>query len=262
MENENRIALLIDADNISPKYLSIILNEAKTYGTVSIRRIYGDWTDGGKKSWKDQLLDNSIIPIQQYTYTTGKNSSDSAMIIDAMDILYSGSVDGFIIVSSDSDFTRLAVRLREAGMLVIGMGESKTPPAFVKSCEVFKVLDVLFRNTLTEQEQKEVLKTTHQNSGEVMDNEEAAPITSLSEIKKSMLHIVEEHSDESGKMLLSELGRLVAKQYSDFDVRNYGRYKKFSEFIRDLEDEFEIDMVYFDDEKKPPIPYVRVKKKK
>ena len=138
MDNERKFALLIDADNISPKYLMVMLAEAKRYGNVTIRRIYGDWTDNSKKTWKDNLLDYSIVPIQQYSYTTGKNSSDSAMIIDAMDILYSNVIDGFILVSSDSDFTRLAMRLREAGKTVIGMGEAKTPSAFVKACEEFK----------------------------------------------------------------------------------------------------------------------------
>ena len=139
MDNERKFALLIDADNISPKYLMVMLAEAKRYGNVTIRRIYGDWTDNSKKTWKDNLLDYSIVPIQQYSYTTGKNSSDSAMIIDAMDILYSNVIDGFILVSSDSDFTRLAMRLREAGKTVIGMGEAKTPSAFVKACEEFKI---------------------------------------------------------------------------------------------------------------------------
>ncbi|MCD8156572.1 MAG: NYN domain-containing protein [Clostridiales bacterium] len=148
MAEENKFALLVDVDNISPKYVSVMLNEAKSYGSVSIRRAYGDWTDRQKKTWKECLLENSIIPIQQYSYTTGKNASDSSMIIDAMDILYTDNVDGFIIVSSDSDFTRLAMRLREAGKIVIGMGESKTPKAFVRSCEEFNVLEVLLQNTV------------------------------------------------------------------------------------------------------------------
>mgnify|MGYP000493115961 CR=1 FL=1 len=138
MNTEKNFALLIDADNVSYNYLPIMLEEAKRYGNVAIRRIYGDWTDCRKNTWKDILLENSIIPIQQYSYTIGKNASDSAMIIDAMDILYSDQVSGFIIVSSDSDFTRLAMRLREACMTVIGMGESKTPTAFVKASLVFK----------------------------------------------------------------------------------------------------------------------------
>ena len=132
-----KLAVLIDADNISPKYVKVILDEAASFGVAACKRIYGDWSDARLKSWKDVLLNNSIIPIQQYSYTTGKNATDSAMIIDAMDLLYAGNVDGFCIVSSDSDFTRLAARLREAGKLVIGMGESKALGPFVKACDQF-----------------------------------------------------------------------------------------------------------------------------
>ena len=146
MENDRRFALLIDADNISPKYIDIILTETVNYGIASVRRIYGDWTNNSKQSWKDCLLRKSLTPVQQYSYTTGKNSSDSAMIIDAMDILYGNHVDGFIIATSDSDFTTLARRLREDGKMVIGMGESKTPMAFIKACEQFKTLDVLYES--------------------------------------------------------------------------------------------------------------------
>ena len=143
METEKKYALLIDADNVSPKYMDLVLRETKTLGDVSIRRIYGDWTEIGKHSWKECLLENSLTPIQQYSYTTGKNASDSAMIIDAMDILYTREIDGFVIVSSDSDFTKLAMRLRESGKYVVGMGESKTPSPFVKACDRFKTLDIL-----------------------------------------------------------------------------------------------------------------------
>ena len=228
---ENRVvALLIDADNISPKYLPIILKEAQNYGSVNIRRIYGDWSEK-KEYWKNLLLRYSISPIQQYAYVAGKNASDVAMIIDAMDLLHSGIVSGFVIVSSDSDFTRLAIRLREAGKLVVGMGESKTPRAFVKSCEEFKTLDVLYNNT------------SPQDYGEIMDNvdgyEETA-ITSLSEIKDSMLSIVEEYCDEEGKMHLPAMAQLVRKQYPDFDFRNYGPYNKLKEFIKDKVDELEV----------------------
>ncbi len=252
MAKENKFALLIDVDNISPKYLTVMLNEAKSYGIVSVRRAYGDWTDRQKKTWKECLLDNSIIPMQQYSYTTGKNASDSSMIIDAMDILYSDNVDGFIIVSSDSDFTRLAMRLREAGKIVIGMGESKTPTAFVRSCEEFKVLDVLFQNTISEEEQ------TTETVSEEDTAAESSPITKLSKIRKNIFDILDKNSDEDGRMLLSELGRLLTKKFPDFDERNYGRYRKFSEFIKVI-DGLEIEMVYFDDNKKTPIAYVKKK---
>lgn len=233
MEIEDRkLALLIDADNISPNYVNIMLSEAKNYGTVSVRRIYGDWTSSGKNTWKSVMLDNSLTPIQQYSYTYGKNASDSAMIIDAMDILYGDHVDGFILASSDSDFTRLAMRLREAGKFVIGMGESKTPAPFVKSCDEFKVLDILFKNSLSEEEEKKLAKTA--GSGKAVPEPAPEPITGLSVIKKSMLEIIEKHSDENGQILLSELGRLLTRLYSDFDARNYGKYRKFSDFVKAL----------------------------
>ena len=143
MPNDSRFAVLIDADNVSVKYIKIILDEISKDGIATYKRIYGDWTNPALVSWKSTLLDNSVLPIQQYSYTTGKNSTDSAMIIDAMDILYSEQVDGFCLVSSDSDFTRLAARLRESGMTVIGMGESKTPNSFIAACNKFKYLDIL-----------------------------------------------------------------------------------------------------------------------
>lgn len=142
--SEPRFAILIDADNISDKYIKIILDEVSNAGVATYKRIYGDWTSQRLVSWKNCLLENSIIPIQQYSYTYGKSATDSAMIIDAMDILYSGHVDGFAIVSSDSDFTRLAARLRESGMQVIGMGEQKTPEPFISACNQFKYLDLLY----------------------------------------------------------------------------------------------------------------------
>ena len=142
--SDPRFAILIDADNISEKYIKIVLDEVANSGIATYKRIYGDWTSPRLASWKSCLLDNSIIPMQQYSYTYGKNATDSAMIIDAMDILYSGTVDGFAIVSSDSDFTRLVARLRESGMQVIGMGEQKTPQPFISACNQFKYLDLLY----------------------------------------------------------------------------------------------------------------------
>lgn len=142
--SELRFAVLIDADNVSEKYIKVILDEISNAGVATYKRIYGDWTSPRLASWKSCLLDHSIIPMQQYSYTYGKNATDSAMIIDAMDILYSGTVDGFAIVSSDSDFTRLVARLRESGMIVIGMGEQKTPKPFISACNQFKYLDLLY----------------------------------------------------------------------------------------------------------------------
>ncbi|MEG2349247.1 MAG: NYN domain-containing protein [Hungatella sp.] len=234
MESEMKYALLIDADNISPKYINIIVQEAENYGIASIRRIYGDWTDVSKESWKTCLLDKSLSPIQQYSYTTGKNSSDSAMIIDAMDILYEHIVDGFIIASSDSDFTRLAVRLREAGKRVIGMGESKTPASFVKACEQFKTLDVLYKEETGKHaspaaENKKnvgepVAVPAGRNNG--ADNTPAEPITSLRVIKLFIRSLL---SDDEW-LFLGDLGNMINKRYPDFDPRNYG-YRKFSAMV-------------------------------
>lgn len=227
MDNENKYALLIDADNISAKYLDTILSESKEFGQVSIRRIYGDWTDTSKSSWKDVLLENSITPIQQYTYTTGKNSSDSAMIIDAMDILYGNEIDGFVLASSDSDFTRLAMRLRESGRDIIGMGESKTPAAFVKACRVFKTLDVLYNATVPQTE-----KHTKKEKVKEVVEDTVAPITSKKSIYKFIVNLVDAKADEDGWMYLGELGNNLLKEYPDFDYRNYG-YKKLVELVKD-----------------------------
>lgn len=156
LDSDLRFAILIDADNISDKYVKIILDEVANSGVATYKRIYGDWTSQRLASWKNVLLENSIIPMQQYSYTYGKSSTDSAMIIDAMDILYSGHVDGFAIVSSDSDFTRLAARLRESGMQVIGMGEQKTPEPFISACNQFKYLDLLYAARKAEEAEEDV----------------------------------------------------------------------------------------------------------
>ena len=229
---ESRYALLIDADNVSPKYIGTIMREAKTCagfsGVISIRRIYGDWTETDKSSWKSCLLENSLNPIQQYSYTTGKNASDSAMIIDAMDILYTGNVDGFIIASSDSDFTRLAMRLREAGKRVVGMGERKTPSPFVKACDQFITLDLLFR--APKENSTERKKAIAQSKNK---KKEVVPITTLYEVQATIETLLDEHSDEDGWMFLGDIGNMLTKLYSDFDCRNYG-YSKLSDLIKSL----------------------------
>ncbi|MDK2807818.1 MAG: hypothetical protein PWP24_552, partial [Clostridiales bacterium] len=212
MNRENKFALLIDADNISPKYIDIIVRETEAYGVASVRRIYADWTDLSKNSWKNCLLDNSLSPIQQYNYTFGKNSSDSAMIIDAMDILYENIVDGFIIATSDSDFTRLAIRLRESGKQVIGMGESKTPSAFVKACEQFKTLDVLYKSeskktkeTISAKPEPEIKASQEK----ISNGKDAEPITSMENIKNTILALLEEKSDDDGWLFLGNLGNMI-----------------------------------------------------
>ena len=223
-EKDNRFAVLIDADNVSQKYIKALLDEISNDGTATYKRIYGDWTTPNLASWKNVLLENSIQPIQQYGYTTGKNATDSAMIIDAMDILYTGNVDGFCIVSSDSDFTRLAARLREGGMVVVGMGEKKTPQAFIAACNKFKYLEILARPAAP-------------SAGEVPAPKEAAPpigeMTSLETVKKAILTIIDELSDEGEWAFAGEVGSILLKRYPDFDVRNYG-YKKFTPFLRSL----------------------------
>lgn len=230
MENDRRFALLIDADNISPKYIDIILTETVNYGTASVRRIYGDWTNNSKQSWKDCLLRNSLTPVQQYSYTTGKNSSDSAMIIDAMDILYGNHVDGFIIATSDSDFTALARRLREDGKTVIGMGESKTPMAFIKACEQFKTLDVLYESYKSELDMEDGAGAAEIKSQDNIRAREAKPITSLKVIQRAVQEIIEEQSEEGGWMQLSRLSTSLQKRYPDFDCRVY-KFSKFSKMV-------------------------------
>ncbi|MBQ8245965.1 MAG: NYN domain-containing protein [Lachnospiraceae bacterium] len=214
--DEKKFALLIDADNVSSKYIKTILDELAKYGTVTYKRLYGDLTRTNNKSWRDALLSHSIIPMQQFNYTTGKNSTDSAMIIDAMDILYSGHVDGFCLASSDSDFTRLAMRLRESGMTVIGMGERKTPEAFRDSCERFLYLDLL-SGTASEEETDS-------------DTKDEEAITPLATIEAIIIKIIMENGINGSSMDIGELGSRITKFYSAFDIRNYG-YTKFSKFL-------------------------------
>lgn len=260
MDKELKFAVLIDADNISDKYVKIILDETAKYGVATYKRIYGDWTNTRLSSWKNVLLDSSITPIQQYSYTFGKNATDSAMIIDAMDILYSGTVDGYCIASSDSDFTRLAARLRESGMKVIGMGESKTPKPFISACNQFKYLDILLSNE-QEEEAAENLEAPDQavdnpvkrgsaavktSSGAAKTKkedkakttakkakEELKPQTDIKMIKKAIVSLVEECSDDDEWILSSELGNQLGKRFPDFDVRNFG-HSKFTSFIKSL----------------------------
>ena len=247
MKNEIKFAVLIDADNISDKYVKIILDETAKHGVTAHKRIYGDWTSRRLVSWKNVLLNNSITPIQQYSYTTGKNATDSAMIIDAMDILYSGTVNGFCIVSSDSDFTRLAARLRESGMHVIGMGESKTPKPFISACNQFKYLDILLSNeeqedTAEKKEEPTAIKATartpkSKRASKVYESftkkskEALKPQTDLLMIKRAILTLVEECSDDDEWILSAELRNQLGKRFPDFDVRNFG-YSKFSSFVQ------------------------------
>ena len=228
MSIDTRLAVLIDADNVSDKYIKVILDELSGDGTATYKRIYGDWTKPALASWKNVLLDNSIITIQQYSYTTGKNATDSAMIIDAMDILYSGNVEGFCIVSSDSDFTRLAVRLRESGMVVIGMGEKKTPNAFIAACNKFKYLEVLEQAAVKPEPAAPSPKAVPAPVEPV-----ESKMTPLSTIRRAILTIVDEVSDEDEWIPIAEIGNRLVKRFPEFDVRNYG-FKKLTPFVKSL----------------------------
>ena len=223
-----KLAILIDADNISPKYVKVILDEAASFGVAACKRIYGDWSDVRLKSWKDALLNNSIIPIQQYSYTTGKNATDSAMIIDAMDLLYSGNLDGFCIVSSDSDFTRLAARLREAGKLVIGMGESKALGPFVKACDQFKYLDLILDHG--EADAAPAVPATEAGARAAAGDDTAINRDSIGRIIDGM---IDEMDDGTGWVRTSRVGDQLIKRYPDFDVRNFGS-KSLNKFLASL----------------------------
>jgi len=233
MEKDRRIAVLIDADNVSEKYIKYIMDEISNHGTPTYKRIYGDWTKPNIGAWKKVLLNNSITPVQQYSYTIGKNATDAAMIIEAMDILYSNNVDGFCIVSSDSDFTRLAARLREAGMFVIGMGEKKTPKPFISACEIFKYLEVLAKTPLDEEKEESNRKRT------TKDDTKKEGITSKGELINSIKLIVRDSSDEDGWVNLSDVGNKLVKRYPDFDTRNYG-HTKLSPLINSLK-QFDVE---------------------
>ena len=232
-QKDSRFAVLIDADNVSPKYIKYILDEVSDQGVATYKRIYGDWTDISKKSWKEQLLRYSINPIQQYSNTNGKNSTDSAMIIDAMDILYSGNVEGFCLVSSDSDFTKLAQRLRESGMFVLGMGEQKTPSSFRVACDAFKILEVISQN---EDDISPAIPAVSESSaryGYGASQDEA--ITSKAEIERTVSRVLTENNDHGKNTTLSEIGSILQKKFSEFDVRNYG-YSKLSTFLESMND--------------------------
>jgi hypothetical protein len=215
-----RLAVLIDADNIPHANVKAMMEEIAKYGHPTFKRIYGDWTKPTVTGWKNVLLENAITPIQQYSYTTGKNATDSAMIIDAMDILYSGKVDGFCIVSSDSDFTRLATRLREAGMKVIGIGEKKTPEPFITACDKFIYIEIL------EGEEQTPDKKSSRKPHEV-----------LKKVDKRLINMVRSSvndvADESGWAFLGDVGNLIMKKQPNFDPRNYG-FKKLAQMMKNI----------------------------
>ncbi len=229
---DEKLAVLIDADNVPYAYVKEMLDEIAKYGNPTIKRIYADWTKPTVSGWKNILLENAITPIQQYSYTTGKNSSDSALIIDAMDLLYSGTVDGFCIVSSDSDFTRLATRLREAAMFVIGIGERKTPRPFITACDKFIYIEILKKEKVSEASEKQ---------SPLKKSKSKAPLEN--KIDKELINLIkdsiEEISDDSGWAFLGTLGSFLIKKRTDFDPRNYG-FQKLYPLIKSI-NKFEIE---------------------
>ena len=270
-----RLAVLIDADNASRTAMRDVMAEIAVYGTPTVKRIYGDWTTPNMASWKPILLENAITPIQQYSYTTGKNATDSAMIIDAMDILYTGSCDGFVLVSSDSDFTRLATRLREAGKKVIGMGEKKTPSPFIVACDKFIYIEVIraeAKEALAKAEQeaaqaaepapapktepapaKETVKSAKKSRKKAAEpvpapapepEPQPTPAPAQKKVPKEVVHLIADAmdmiADEDGYVFMGELGNLLIRQQPDFDPRNYG-FSKLTQLIKSI-DRFEVDV--------------------
>jgi uncharacterized LabA/DUF88 family protein len=218
--SQAKLAVLIDADNTQPAIIEGLLDEVAKYGVASIKRIYGDWTSTNLRSWKDRLLEYAIQPIQQFSYTSGKNATDSAMIIDAMDLLYSGKLDGFCIVSSDSDFTRLAARIRESGLRVYGFGEKKTPRAFVSVCDKFVYTEIL-RGIQEENDEDEARPAARPRKDFKVDRK----------LLKLLRDAVEDLADESGWAYLGAVGQKINNRSSEFDPRNYG-FKKLGDLFR------------------------------
>jgi uncharacterized LabA/DUF88 family protein len=247
--NDNRLAVLIDADNISYKNIKNMLIEVSRYGTPTIKRIYGDWTRPELVGWKNSLLEHALTPMQQYGYTSGKNSTDSAMIIDAMDILYTNAVDGFCIVSSDSDFTRLAIRLREAGKVVYGIGERKTPVSFIAACSKFIYIEILSQTQQTSVKQPEsktpevkqkqgelstIKDKTADSQERVVDSAEKLTVkTDKNDLKVLIASSVTDLSDDDGWANLAAVGANVNKKEPDFDPRNYG-FQRLSLLLKSL----------------------------
>ena len=229
---DTRLAVLIDADNVPYSNVRGMMEEIAKYGTPTFRRIYGDWTKPTVSGWKGVLLENAITPIQQYSYTSGKNSSDSALIIDAMDILYSGKVDGFCIISSDSDFTRLATRLREAGMKVFGIGQKKTPNPFIVACDKFIYMEII-----------DVIENEEPSSNKTKKVKQPTPKAAVDKLNRETLKLIattiNDLADENGWAFLGDVGNLILKKQPNFDPRNYG-FQKLTPLIKSLP-QFEID---------------------
>ncbi len=260
-----RLAVLIDADNVPPHNVRGMMEEIARYGTPTIKRIYGDFTKPNLAQWKSQLLDYAISPIQQFSYTSGKNATDSAMIIDAMDILYTDKIDGFVLVSSDSDFTKLATRLRESGKTVYGFGEMKTPNAFIAACDRFIYLEIIDQHTEDEDQEKEKpekevaakpvsrARTSVKKEAEKKDadkkpaekkqagSRDSGGIRKVDrELIKLINSSIRDVEDENGWAFLAEVGNLIIKKQPSFDSRNYG-YDKLTTLVRSM-GKYEIEM--------------------
>ena len=224
-----KLAVLIDGDNIPSAYVKEMMEEIAKYGNPTIKRIYGDWTKPHLNKWKNLLLENAITPIQQYAYTVGKNATDSAMIIDAMDILYSEKVDGFCLVSSDSDFTRLATRLREAGMAVYGIGEKKTPNPFIVACDKFIYIEILKNQSEDRPSESNTAPTSPKSDYDTITQKEINFIAAT----------INDVADDDGWAFLGDVGSLLQKKQPNFDSRNYG-FQKLTPLINAIPS-FEIE---------------------
>lgn len=257
-----KLAVLIDADNVPYSNVKGMMEEITKYGSPTTKRIYADWTRPNANGWKNVLLEHAITPVQQYSYTTGKNSSDSALIIDAMDLLYSGKLDGFCIVSSDSDFTRLAIRLRESGMLVIGIGEQKTPKPFISACDRFVYIEFLDGHI---KKQTKALRPISESKKTVEKSNvkpEKAFVKPASKVDDEALDLIEstidDLADDDGWAFLGDVGNLIVRKKPDFDPRNYG-FTKLTPFLKSLADFVEIDERELDGIKKIKHVFVRLK---
>ena len=254
-KDDLKIAVLIDADNVPYSNIKGMLDEIAKFGKPTIKRIYGDWTKPTVSGWKPALLEHAITPVQQYSYTTGKNATDSAMIIDAMDILHSQKVNGFCIVSSDSDFTRLATRVKESGMLVLGIGEKKTPSPFIMACDKFIYVEII--GGTEEKQTKTPRKSTAKNTEKATTKS-----TGLDKVNKELIQLIkstiDDVADDSGWAFLAEVGALLIKKKPDFDPRNYG-FAKLTPLIKSLNKHFTI---YEREVENTQIKHIFVKNKK
>lgn len=252
MDKEKKYAILIDAENVSNKYVKLIMDEISTYGIATYKRLYGDYTQPSVTAWIPSLKEYAITPIFQCNYTHNKNASDSALIIDAMDILYTGNVNGFCIVTSDSDYTKLAMRLRESGMTVIGMGEQKTPNSLVAACEEFKFLDLLYNSPGSEEPETTAEEAEPEKVNEVKKN-----LPSLKSVEREVVSIINSKAEPDGWVNISEIGTNLPKRVPGFDPRNY-KCDKLRQFI-ELFKTIEVKSVRNPNHKSLTIVYAKVK---